>query len=349
MHRLYGHDALKNRLGLAIRSGRFPQAALLKGPRGIGKQRLGLWLAQAVFCERQEASPCDECGPCRQVGRLTHPDLHWFVPLVLKQRVSDADKMVENAERGLADVLDERREQPLYGPPDQTASHSLASVRLLQRRVAMKPFQGRRKFVLVGDAERLVVQESSPEAANAMLKVLEEPPEDTTIVLTAESDHGLLPTIRSRLVPIRVAPVGPESVRDFLRDELHIASRDLDRGVERADGRIGRAVGESGDTDAAERAATAFLAAVKKGAPGWTVAALAQAPWGARGGFTAMLDAVAQRLRRQLRDRGVTDHRTAHRLLGALEAVERHRGIAQGNVNPQLGLAVLAGELELLR
>ena len=215
LHPVYGHEPLLSRLEGALTSGRFPQAALFVGPAGAGKQRLALWAAQGLLCDRGPGRPCGECGSCAQVLGLNHPDLHWFVP-VIRPKAADPDKQVEEVEALLAEILADRRAHPLYGQPDGMASHPLASVRLLQRRVNLKPYQGARKVVILGNAERLVVQEASQEAANALLKVLEEPPADTFLILTAREAQALLPTIRSRLVPVRVGGVGDAVVRGFL-------------------------------------------------------------------------------------------------------------------------------------
>src|SRR6266480_6927408 len=82
---LYGHEGIRNRLVGAIASGRLPQALLLEGPAGVGKQRLGLWLAQALVCERageragvEAGEGCAECQQCKLVLNLSHPDVHWF-------------------------------------------------------------------------------------------------------------------------------------------------------------------------------------------------------------------------------------------------------------------------------
>ena len=194
---LYGHESLVHRLEAAMASGRFPQAMLFVGPAGAGKQRLALWVAQALLCERGPGAPCGQCVDCRQALELTHPDLHWFVP-ILRPKASDPAKQVDEAREMLGEVMAERRQGGPYRPPDRQASHALASVRLLQRVVGLTPFRGRCKVVIVGDAERLVVQEASTEAANALLKTLEEPPADTLIVLCAEDARRLPETIVSR-------------------------------------------------------------------------------------------------------------------------------------------------------
>ncbi len=138
---LYGHEPLVSRLAGAVASARFPQATLFVGPPGVGKQRVALWAAQALLCEAEESRPCGECLACRQVLGLSHPDLHWFVP-ILRPKVTDPNKQVDEAASLLAEAMAARRENPLYGPPEPMASHPLASIRLLQRRVALKPFQG---------------------------------------------------------------------------------------------------------------------------------------------------------------------------------------------------------------
>jgi DNA polymerase-3 subunit delta' len=343
---IYGHDALRNRLGGALVSGRFPQVALFTGPPGVGKQRLALWVAQGTLCDRGPGPPCDDCAACRSVTGLTHPDLHWFVPIP-RPKATDPGKQVEEARDLLGEVMAVRRERPLYGPPERMASHSLASVRLLRRVMALTPFSGSRKVVILGDAERLIVQEASQEAANALLKLLEEPPADATVILTAADPEALLPTIRSRAVPLRVGRVPDDAVHRFVETELERppAGDALQRRVALAEGCIGRTIDEH-DRGTADRRARELLAAAQEGPQAWTLPALSQPPWSARGDFSATLDALALELRDRLqRSAAAGDGRAPH-WLQALRLVEERRAEAQGNANPQLALAVLAGELE---
>src|SRR5213596_65411 len=223
---LYGHEGIRNRLVGAIASGRLPQALLLEGPAGVGKQRLGLWLAQALVCERageragiEAGEGCGECQQCKLVLNLSHPDVHWLVPLELSKK-GDADKQVDLAEEALGEEMAARREQPLYEPPSGLASHGIASVRLLLRRLALKPALGPRKVFVIGDAERLVPQTGAEAAANALLKALEEPPPDTVFVLTSSEPDALLPTILSRVVRVRVARLPDSVLTEFAQREL---------------------------------------------------------------------------------------------------------------------------------
>ncbi|HEX9180987.1 MAG TPA: hypothetical protein VF859_11370, partial [Burkholderiales bacterium] len=155
MHPLAGHEEARRRLGGARQTGRLPQTLLLEGAEGVGKQRLALWLAQLLFCEARGAEPCGTCRACRLVAELSHPDLHWFVPIV-RPKAADPDKAVEEAAELLGQAMEERRKQPLHGPPEGMASHGMASVRLLQRKASLTAVEGGPRVFVIGHAERLI-------------------------------------------------------------------------------------------------------------------------------------------------------------------------------------------------
>ena len=349
---IYGHQAARTGASQALRSGRLPQVTMVTGPGGVGKQRFSLWLGQLLLCEAPGEEPCGSCRPCRQVQDLTHPDLHWFIPIP-RPKAGEADRQVEEAADLLAEAIAARRETPFYDPPDGLAFHPLASIRLLLRRAALTPVQGGRKVFVLGEADRLVPQESSPEAANALLKFLEEPPVDTWVILTATEAERVLPTIRSRVVPVRLSRLPDSEVRVFIEAVLRPSAPEaVDDLLKQAAGLIGRLAGGAGE-GAGERArlateARALLDSLAEGAGGRErfERALKQPPWAARGRFTELLDAVATEL--LFRARRSTDRERLLALTVALQRVETAREEAQGNVNPQLILADLAGELAAL-
>ena len=345
---LYGHEGIRSRLVGAIASGRLPQALLFEGPRGVGKQRLALWLAQALMCENPgegrgtgKGEPCGQCQHCKLVLNLSHPDVHWFVPVELAKKGADADKQVDLVAEALAEEMAERRERPLYEPASGLASHGIASVRLMLRRLALTPAFGRRKVFVIGDAERLVPQTGAEAAANALLKALEEPPADTVFMLTSSEPDALLPTIQSRVVRVRVARNADSIVAAFAQHELGIRSqRDIAERVTSAEGRIGKLLAAREGAGGTGQTAEAFQAAVVGGAVQRYGFALRQAPFQARGGFTAMLDGLLEQLREQARAGGETAQ-----VVQAIAHTFAARELAQGNVNPQLVAAVLADQL----
>jgi len=349
LHPLLGHDELKDRLATALKAGTLPPALLLVGPRGVGKQRLGLWLAQAIVCENGPGAPCEHCQSCRMAGSLGHPDIHWFFPIPRPK--GDESKQVEEAEETLGSIIAARREQGAWHRSDGMSALFLPLVRVLHRRAQMRPAMSRSKVFLVAEAERLVPQASSQEAANAMLKVLEEPPPDTWFILTTAEPAGLLPTIKSRMVQLRVGRLKPAEVATFLTEVAKLPAPEAKRRADMAAGSIGDAL-EAGTTGSDERAAAdALLAAAHKGSVARHRYAFNIKPAGARGDFTTTLDAAAERLRddlaRRLRDAGggAADDAPATRLAAQLKEIERARKLAQGNVNPQLIVADLLRRL----
>jgi DNA polymerase-3 subunit delta' len=273
---------------------------------------------------------------------LQHPDVHWFVPIELSKRGgtggADADKQIEVAAEALAEEMAARREQPLYGPPAGLASHPVASVRLLLKRLALTPAMGKRKVFIVGDAERLIPQLGTEVAANALLKALEEPPADSVIIITAADPNALLPTVLSRVVLVRVARIADSDVTAFAQQVGKVSTKaEVEQRVTSADGCIGKLFAteapRSGQPDQAARFLEAPL-----------VFALGQMPFQARGGFTDMLDALADRLRSEVKRGGDTE-----KLVEAIAFVMDARDVAQGNVNPQLLAAVLAEDMQAMR
>jgi DNA polymerase-3 subunit delta' len=303
----------------------------------VGKQRLALWVAQGLLCERGSSEPCNDCQACRMVTSLTHPDLHWVIPLELSKKGADADKQVELVQAALAEEMAARRERPLYGPTSGMAVHSVAAVRLVLRQAALTPAMARRKVFIVGEAERLIPQRANPEAANALLKVLEEPPADTVLILTTAEPDALLPTILSRVVRVRLNRLADSVVTSFLQKEIH----DGKSVASEAEGCIGRLLARSQAGGSSGREASeVFQTALGGNAVERYSLALRQAPFQARGGFTDMLDGLLERLRQEARRGGDT-----RRLADAIALVLQAREQAQGNVNPQLLAAVLAEDL----
>lgn len=343
-----GHQSARTQLLRAIEGDRLPQVLLVTGPAGVGKQRLGLWLAQALLCTGSGPRPCGRCRGCTQVLGLTHSDLHWFVP-VARPKAGDPEKQMDEVLELLEGAMAARREGGLWKAPDGMAAHGVNSARLLARQASLTPVEGGWRVFIIGHAERLVAQESSPEAANALLKLLEEPPRRTLFVLTVAGAGMVLPTIRSRSTPLRLGRLSAAEVREFLSANKPELARDAV--VEAANGSIGAALdGADGDPLAkARQSAEAFLKAAHDGPMPAAERALRQPAWQARGEFTALLDAVLERLanrsRRALGGSGRVSPVNPEALLTGVDRVLEARERAQGNVNPQLLLAVLANEL----
>jgi DNA polymerase III delta' subunit len=181
--RTRGHPGALAAIGSMIRGGG-PGAVLLVGPAGVGKTTLAIDLAAGLLCTYADpaARPCGACRSCRLVAHGGHPDLHLLGP--------------EGAGR-----------QVVIGGPGS----KVRGVRDLIAELALLPVEGGARVAVIESAHRM-----NEDAQAALLKTLEEPPTGATIVLCADAEEPLLPTIRSRSARIRLGPVGVRDIEALL-------------------------------------------------------------------------------------------------------------------------------------
>lgn len=216
-----GHRSLTTLLTRAVVRGTVPATLLFAGPGGVGKWRVGKALAQALNCLATDAG--DACGTCRACDRIAR-DVH-------------------------VDVL------PIA--PDETGNIKVDVVRSALERCGYRPFEGRRRVVLIRDADAL-----REEAQNALLKSLEEPPPATVFVLTSAAPDALLRTVRSRTMRLTFGRVPVADIERILVTEHAVAPAEARRLAMLADGSPGAALGlASSDVDQARAAAVLLLRA----------------------------------------------------------------------------------------
>jgi DNA polymerase-3 subunit delta' len=216
----------------------------------------------------------------------------------------------------------------------------------------------------------LVSQEASPEAANALLKLLEEPPAATRFILTSSEPGRLLPTVRSRTVPLHIGRLPLEVVGRFLVEQAGFERVPAERAARLGEGSIGRALGFLPDEEGTVhlealrvRALEVLAAALAPGRAAGFELAMSFPPAGARA-LTDLLDFVEEALRdlaaaaAGVPERAVSPEAAAlivrrgerspidpSDVARTLAVVDRARELARGNVNPQLLVAGLVGEL----
>lgn len=346
---IYGHEKLRQRLAKSAATGKLPASILFHGPRGVGKQRLALWLAQTLLCDR-ENPPCGTCQSCRYFSELAHPDLHWVFP---RPRLKDSDPDLDEVREDYQDAIKERKEGGgLYSAPSGSEGIFISVVRTLVKDASMSPAISRRKVFIVGDADRMVAQEGADQAANAFLKLLEEPPADTTVILTSSEPGALLPTIRSRVIAVRVAPIADAEVKAFAEDP--VVKPFLDRvdksstadRVRRAEGRPGSLLEAGHDAKSVISAKKILDAALTPDGTAPYFVALSQGSANARGAFSdtveALITLLGERMREALHSGDIRAASAASRAVDLALKAKQH---ATGNVNPQLITSRLLREL----
>lgn len=224
---LIGQQRVADTLRRAVAAERVAHAYLFHGPDGTGKRAAALALAQTLQCERRapgESSPCGACPACSKVARMIHPDLHVYLPYP-KKKTTSAEPPDDYGDRvrQLADdpyaVVDYVR-RPSLDDPEKTSNKQVAypvgevregGMRQHMQDLRLTPAEGKVKFALFLDADRM-----REEAANAFLKLLEEPTPRTVIVLTTTRPDRMLPTILSRCQRVRFDPLTPEAIEQAL-------------------------------------------------------------------------------------------------------------------------------------
>ena len=235
-------------------SGRVPHALLIWGPPGSGRRAIALALAQSLLCESPvDGLACGKCRSCISSASLEHPDLHVLWPA----QASPSSEEEASFRKALV-------ENPYTAPrPSENLGIAIDRIRTLQRQLALRPYYGRGKVGILLDAEYM-----RPEAANALLKTLEEPPKGTLLVLTAFRPERLLPTVRSRCQEISLHPLPTDVVAEALKERFHIPSEKALAIARASGGDIGKAYKLcEGGIEVGERALEFIEMALRAGNP----------------------------------------------------------------------------------
>ena len=220
MWQVYGQDHILKQLEPSLVQGRLAHAYLLVGPPHIGKMTLALGLAQAVNCSQGQAVPCGDCSHCLRIGQGHHADV----------RVIGVTQRNENG-------------------PTRTVI-GIADVKESLHQASLKPFEGRCSVIIFDGAELM-----SDEAANALLKTLEEPPPQVLILLLTANEDALLPTILSRCRRLDLLPAGKDQMVKRLTVEHEVSVNLAQRLALMSRGCIGWAINAVNDPQILEQRA----------------------------------------------------------------------------------------------
>ncbi|HBZ34493.1 MAG TPA: DNA polymerase III subunit delta [Bacteroidales bacterium] len=216
---IIGHEALKERLRRTVLENRVAHAQLFYGAEGVGKLRLAIAYAQYVCCEhRTENDSCGQCPNCLQFQRLEHPDLHFVYPIV-NQGQSGKSSVCDDFADSFRKMLLEDKYFGLqeWGSEISKEQKHLtilsAEAAQIAHKMSLKSYQADYKTLIIWAPERMETA-----TANKLLKLVEEPPEKTLIILVSDHEKQILGTILSRSQPVHVNNLEQEEVLSILRE-----------------------------------------------------------------------------------------------------------------------------------
>ena len=253
-----GNSSALEHLRTAIAAGRLPHSLILAGPSGAGKYTLALMLAMAVECERQPrdlwsngqslASFCGVCRNCTRIASAAHLEDEVDKAVAVREELREVDKKDTR-------VLIQPHPDVLIIPPDPPQLLiKLGQVRTLIQSSHYLPSEAPKKIFI------LTASSFMKEAANSLLKVLEEPPSTVHLILLAENPGELLPTIRSRCATVRLGALPVEEIEMLLADRRPDVPQKQRTLIARlAQGAAGKALGFDLQTYIAARADALLL------------------------------------------------------------------------------------------
>jgi DNA polymerase-3 subunit delta' len=316
---LIGHARPVRFLAHAREQERLGHALMFTGPAGVGRERCAVGLASGLLCDAAEPPlpfGCGECRSCRRVRAGSHPD----VQLLMSE--------AEGVARGLREVSSKR--QP-------SRDIRVDQIRELARVLRLKPYEGRARVAIVVDAHRMNIN-----AANALLKTLEEPGDAAFLVLLTPHARAVLPTIASRCQRVLFGPLEPAEVEAVLRRE---GAENAAERARAAGGSAGAALAADVETASASERLEGVLEALRQGSVSARMDA-AESLGKDRAEVDRTLGAAERELGALLRTQVAQEPAGAsgpssRRLRGALEEIQQARRFIAENANVQLTLEEL--------
>lgn len=223
LDQVIGNERVKNLLRRMLASGRLPGAMLFTGEDGIGKKLIALEIAKALNCRTPRGvEGCGICPACKRISTFNYPQ---------GAESDDWKKIIWTDHPDVGMVVAPKRLLLV----DQ--------MRQIEREANYRPFEGKARVFLIEDADKL-----NDPSANALLKVLEEPPQTAQIILLTSRPAMLLPTIRSRCQTVRFSPLAADEIEGYLTQNGVTDEQEARLRARVARGSLGRALADEFDS-----------------------------------------------------------------------------------------------------
>lgn len=236
---IVGQAEVKHRLLKMLHDNRVPHALMFLGPEGCGNLASALAFSQLLLCTNKQAEDsCGTCPSCLKATKLIHPDIHFVYPIAKSKHVKTSQDLIaefrevflQNPYLSLNDWFNElgaENKQPII-PVDESAS--------ILKQLSYTSYEGSYKIMIIWQPEKM-----NTEAANKLLKILEEPPDQTVFILVSSAPDQLLPTIISRVQQIPFYKLGEKEIINALVKDFGVSEEIAKQAALLADGNFNEA------------------------------------------------------------------------------------------------------------
>lgn len=222
---IIGHSKIKSQLIQLVLNDRVPHAIMLSGSEGVGALPMAIAYGQYILCDNpSETDSCGSCPHCHKAAKLIHPDVHFAFPVVAITGKKRKDITSNNFIGAWRDILEStpyfsynqwvEHIQAQRGQADINAQECLEII----KKLGLRSFAGKKKIMIMWLPEYL------GNNGNRLLKLIEEPPEDTIIIFVTENTDAVLNTILSRFQIISIPPIGHAELSQYLATQKNISA-----------------------------------------------------------------------------------------------------------------------------
>ncbi|KAB8152124.1 DNA polymerase III subunit delta' [Kordia sp. TARA_039_SRF] len=240
---ILGLTHIKKHLTLSADNGRIPHAQLFVGPEGCGTLPMAVAYAQYVLCNNVNGENTGGNEACNlKLNHFSHPDLHFAFPVAGNHKV----KSHPVSKHFLEEWRQFLKEQPygnlfdwykLLGIDNKQGQIGVDEALDVVKSLTLKSYEGGYKVMIIWMAERM-----NTAAANKLLKLIEEPPNQTLFILIAEDEEQIINTIRSRCQILHFPPLGEEAIKESLIQNLNVSEAEATKIAHQANGNYNKAV-----------------------------------------------------------------------------------------------------------
>ena len=231
----------KKRLVDSFNSNTIHHAMLFVGQRGSANLSLALAFATYINCKSRGDDSCGLCSSCNKMDKLIHPDLNFIFPVAPTAKINKeiiSDKFIESWRSSVIEspYLTVEDWFEIYGFENKQPNISKDEVRNLVKKLSLKPFESVFKINIIWLPEYLNIS-----TANAMLKILEEPPGSTLFFIVTNNHQKLISTIRSRVQLFKVKRFSDKDMKEYLSLSQSVSESEVDQAIYLSDGDLNKA------------------------------------------------------------------------------------------------------------